>query len=342
LERRGLTLADALVVIPCLNEESYIESVIRNVARDRAADEFLIVVADGGSSDGTRDIVSRLGGEIPNLRLVSNSRKIQSAGVNMAARMFGAERRWLVRVDAHAEYPEDFISQLIAEAERTGASSVVVAMRAQGRSCFQRAAAAAQNSMLGAGGSPHRRDGAEGFVDHGHHALFDLQRFLALGGYDETQSHNEDAEFDVRLARSGGRIWLTRRMRIGYFPRATVGALYRQYLNYGRGRATTILRHRVRPKVRQMIPATVMPSALVAFVEPWFQVAAFPVATWLAACLIFGTMLGLRERSRCAFASGCVAPVMHIAWSMGFWSGLVNAAASAARPRRRALAAGAP
>src|SRR6185312_14371827 len=130
--------------------------------------------------------------------------------------LLGQGKRWLVRMDAHAEYPEGYVSRLVAEAERTRATSVVVAMKAQGQGCFQRAAAVAQNSFLGAGGSPHRRDGVEAFVDHGHHAFFDMERFVALNGYNETQSHNEDAEFDVRLTRSGGRIWLTRATSVTY------------------------------------------------------------------------------------------------------------------------------
>ena len=101
-------------------------------------------------------------------------------------------------------------------------------MRSEGENCFQRAAAVAQNSVLGTGGAAHRRSGEEGFVDHGHHALFDLKQFDSVGGYDDTLSHNEDAEFDIRLTRAGGRIWLTRAIEVTYFPRSHPLALYRQ------------------------------------------------------------------------------------------------------------------
>lgn len=312
--------SDVLVIIPCLNEESHIDRVVGSVLSDSAAKKFLVVVADGGSTDRTCEIVTALAERDPRVQLVRNPQRIQSAAVNRAARQFGSGRRWLVRLDAHADYPHDFVSQLLGEAERTGADSVVVAMKAQGVSCFQRAVAAAQNSLLGAGGSPHRRDGAPGFVDHGHHALFDLSRFLALGGYDESQSHNEDAEFDVRLARAGGRIWLTRATAVNYFPRATVGDLWRQYRNHGRGRAQTVLRHRMRPKLRQLAPAAVIPALLAACLAPFVPIAALPAFLWLAACLVAGTGLGARERSRCAFAASFAAPVMHLGWSVGFWS----------------------
>src|SRR5207248_7193295 len=143
----------------------------------------------------------------------------------LAARLMGERRPWLVRVDAHADYPPNYASTLIAEARRTGAASVVVAMETRGEGTFQRAVAAAQNSRLGAGGSPHRRVTPGRWVDHGHHALFRLDAFEAVGGYDEGFSHNEDAEFDLRLRQQGGRIWLTDKVRIGYHPRATPSAL---------------------------------------------------------------------------------------------------------------------
>ena len=327
-----------LVVIPCLNEEGCIAAVIENVLRDPAADNLLIIVVDGGSTDTTPEIVSKLAAQIRNVRLISNPLRIQSAGINLAARHYGQDQQWLIRMDAHAEYPEAFVSQLISEARRSRASSVVVAMKSLGAGCFQQATAAAQNTLLGTGGSPHRRDGAEGFVDHGHHALFTMAHFLALNGYDGTQGHNEDAEFDCRLTRAGGRIWLTRAIRIGYYPRSRPSDLYLQYRNYGSGRATTILRHRTRPKFRQLLPAAVAPSVALLLATPMFAVAAVPCALWLAACLVFGASLGLRERTRCAFASGPAAIVMHLGWSIGFWSAFLKSGTARGWLRRHPAA----
>ena len=105
---------------------------------------------------------------------------------------------------------------------------------------------AAQNSKLGNGGAAHREVGGSGFIDHGHQALFDLPTFLSFGGYDETFSHNEDAEFDYRLARAGGKIWLCSEAVANYFPRLTPLALAKQYFGHGQGRAQTILKHKAR------------------------------------------------------------------------------------------------
>lgn len=319
------TYADeALIVIPCLNEKRHVAGVIGNVLADPAALKSLIVVADGGSTDGTVETVSGIAARHSNVRLMTNPKRFQSAGINLAARRFGAGRRWLIRMDAHAEYPCAFVSQLMAEAQRVGSASVVVSMQSMGTHWFQRAVAAAQNCALGSGGSPHRKDGVEGFVDHGHHALMDMKSFLAIGGYDEDQSHNEDAELDVRLARTGGRIWLTRSVRIGYYPRSGSRELFRQYRNYGRGRATTLLRHRTGVKLRQLLPASVLPATILALAGPWVTVAALPFALWVATCLASGAWLGVRKKSLCAVASGPAALLMHMGWSIGFWSAIAS------------------
>jgi hypothetical protein len=71
-----------------------------------------------------------------------------------------------------------------------------------------------------------------------------IAAFRAVGGYDESFSHNEDAELDFRLRQAGFRIWMTDKTVMTYYPRASVLPLFRQYLGYGRGRAKNILKHR--------------------------------------------------------------------------------------------------
>lgn len=328
--------SDVLVVIPCLNEQSYIGRVISTVLRDRGGHRLAVVVADGGSTDATCRIVSEIAAQDSRVRLISNPARIQSAGINRAVRLFGREYHWLLRMDAHAEYPDDYVSVLVAEAERTGAASVVVAMKARGSGYLQRAAAEAQNSFLGAGGSPHRGDGPEGFVDHGHHALIALEQFCVLGGYDENQTHNEDAEFDTRLVQAGGKIWLTRATQVTYFPRSRARDLFLQYRNHGCGRAMTMLRHRMRPKPRQLLPACVAPGAMLAALAPLDIFFALPAVLWVAACATFGIVLGLKERSLPGFAAGGAAAIMHLGWSLGFWTTLLKRFAQA--PHRKIVA----
>jgi succinoglycan biosynthesis protein ExoA len=314
---------DTLVVVPCLNEAAHLPGLLEGLLRD--ANGALVVVADGGSTDGSQAIVTTMAATRRNLVLLHNSDRIQSAGVNLAARRHGAGCRWLVRIDAHAEYPEHFICRLREAASRSGATSVVVPMVTVGRACFQKAVAAAQNSVLGTGGAAHRHLGAGRWVDHGHHALFDLRLFMAAGGYDEGFAANEDAELDRRLLAAGGRIWLEPAAAITYFPRRTAASLFRQYRNYGRGRARNLRRHPAPVKLRQMLPLAVAPAILVGVLGVLLAcfrteglLLCVPALSWLAGVLLAGVVVGVKAGTLCGAASGLAAATMHAGWSLGF------------------------
>ena len=190
-----------------------------------------------------------------------------------------------------------------------------------GTGLFQHAVAVAQNSKLGNGGSSHRTASGEGqWVDHGHHALMRIEAFRAVGGYDETFSHNEDAELDIRLTRAGYKIWLTGKTLLTYYPRSSPIPLFRQYYNFGKGRARTILKHHIMPRLRQMVPTAVAPAILLALLTPVFCIALVPLAIWAALCLAYGVMLGVKERSVSVAAfTGVASMLMHAGWSFGFW-----------------------
>lgn len=316
--------SSAVVVIPCLNEEDHIQGVLDHFAAEPEQTVRKIVVADGGSTDRTIKIVEACSRRDERIVLLDNVRRIQSSGINRAVEQYGDLAPFIIRVDAHADYPAGFCAALLAAQQVTAASSVVVSMTARGLTCFQKAAAAAQNSRLGNGGSAHRRSAEGRFVDHGHHALMSVDAFRSVGGYDETFSHNEDAELDFRLTSAGYRIYLCPGADIVYYPRTSLASLFRQYRNFGRGRAMTILKHRMKPKLRQAIPVMIGPAVALSalgFVAP---VLAIPAALWAAACLLYGILLGVRGKDSCAGASGIAAMAMHLGFSIGFISRLVT------------------
>ncbi len=314
-----------LAVIPCLNEAQNLEKLVLELIASRIDLPLQIVIADGGSRDGTICVAQDLATRVPNVLLLNNPKRIQSAGINRAVATFGASAEFLIRIDAHAEYPHDYCRVLIEEADRTHAASVVVAMKTVGRGWFQRTVAEAQNSKLGNGGAAHRIVGrGDTWTDHGHHALMRVDAFLRVGGYDETFAHNEDAELDMRLRQAGFNIWLTGRTSITYYPRASPVGLFRQYANYGAGRARTFLKHRELPKLRQLVLATVLPAWLISLAAPFVWVAALPLAIWATLCVGYGVVLGLKAKSTSATASGVAAMIMHTGWSLGFWKTILS------------------
>jgi glycosyltransferase involved in cell wall biosynthesis len=316
------TTASALVVIPCLNEEDHLEGVIDQLLADADHIDLAIIVADGGSTDGSRAIARNYMARDHRVALIDNPKRIQSAGVNRAVEMYGADFDFLIRVDAHARYPTRFCERLLNVQARTRADSVVVSMHTVGRDCFQRAVASAQNSILGNGGALHRNVALEGWVDHGHHALITIGAFKAVGGYDESFSHVEDVELDIRLRAAGFSIFLTGEVDLVYFPRRTIPALFRQYRNVGRGRMRNFLKHRKEPKVRHLILAGVAPALALLLLAPFSFLFALPALSWVLLCLGYGLLLAVHHRDPCTAAAGIAAMVMQFGWSVGFFEGL--------------------
>jgi succinoglycan biosynthesis protein ExoA len=311
------------IVMPALNEERHIATAIASVVPQSDSLDYELIVVDGGSTDRTRTIIAEIAQSNGRIRLIANTKRIQSAGVNLAAKLAAPHSSILVRADCHLHYPEGFVERCLDTLTGRQVASVVVPMRTEGTTCMQKAIAAAQNSVLGNGGSAHRLPGWSGYVEHGHHAAFDRKSFLELGGYDEDFLFNEDAEFDRRLIKAGKRIYLDSGAAVTYYPRDNLKSLIRQYFCYGWGRAAMLLKHRAVPRVRQTLPVAVfvvcLMSAVLAAWDPRYL--AVPAA-YLLACLVWGAALSIRLREPCALLSGLAAIVMHMGWAVGFMARL--------------------
>jgi succinoglycan biosynthesis protein ExoA len=173
--------------------------------------------------------------------------------------------------------------------------------------------------------------GTGAWVEHGHHALVKLDSFVAVGGYDETYSHNEDAELDHRLLDAGGRIWLEPALSIVYFPRKTIRSLARQYYKYGHGRAMTVARHGGRRRVRQILPLGIAPICGLFVLSPLYPIAGLPALAWALLCVVYGLALGVRGGT-CAAMAGPAAMIMQLAWSIGYWTSLITGRKPGAPP----------
>lgn len=318
---------DILVAIPVLNEADRIGTVLDQLRQDLPADRAVrFLVLDGGSRDGTQSIVRRLALRDPRVELLHNPGRLQSAAVNLAASQARAQEAYLLRCDAHTAYPAGFVAAVVHELITRQADSVVVPMDSVGTTPFGKATAWVSDTLLGSGGSAHRGGRSSGFVDHGHHAGWTLACFRAVSGYDESYSHNEDAELDCRITGLGMRIWLAADIRLTYYVRPTPTALARQYRNYGRGRSRTARRHAGSIRLRQLA----VPSAMITLaVATWAGLAIHPVllalpGAYLAVLLAVSIQVALRHRAACGLLAGLAAFLMHGAWTWGFLVGLIT------------------
>lgn len=317
--------ATVVAVIPTYNEADHIETCVRSLVTD-SAKSIPILIVDGMSTDGTQAIVEGMKAEFPNLTLVDNPKRLQSAALNLAAKHpVAADKKFMVRCDAHSIYPADFIASVAESLIATKAASVVTVMDAVGSSCFERANAWIVDTPLGSGGSAHRGGTKSGYVDHGHHAGFELSWFNQVGGYDETFSHNEDAEYDRRLSDAGGKIYLDADIRIEYVPRGSLSSLARQYFNYGKGRARTVFKHKSPPKLRQLIPvAAFLGCVLGLLIAPLVPLSITVPGTYMMLIVLVSAYFVVVKKSMCGIWAGLAMAAMHLSWGAGFLAQLLR------------------
>ncbi|HSN30791.1 MAG TPA: glycosyltransferase family 2 protein, partial [Kofleriaceae bacterium] len=276
-------LPTVTIAMPAYNEEKYIEACIASVqAQDYPKDKIEILVADGRSTDKTREILARLSAEDPRIKMIDNPARLQAAGLGVLVKQSTGDI--IVRMDVHAEYAPDYVRKCVEALERTGADNVGGAQRAKAKTFFQRALCAALASPLGVGGAKYRSEDAEGFVDTVFLGAFRRKVFETVGLWDPAAITNEDSELNQRILESGGQIFLSRDIVVHYFPRESLKTLAKQYYKYGRGRARTLLKLGKYPTLRPALPfLMVCGGAALLAIPPLWPLAPVAFATYALA-----------------------------------------------------------
>ncbi len=309
------------VVVPTLDERRFIRDLLDSLDRQDYGNVVQVLVVDGGSTDGTREIVERHGGTVA---LVDNPGVTAASAMNIG--ITRARGEVIVRFDAHAQYAADYISRCVQVLGETGAVNVGGPMRPVGTNAFGRAVATVTTSPIGVGpGRFHYSEDREEVdtVFLGCWRREDLQR---VGGFDQDaiQWAAEDHELNLRLRQRGGRIVLDPTIRSTYFPRDTPRGLAQQYFNYGMGKASTLKKHRRLPSLRPLAPAALVALAaanLVAARGPArFTVVAAHTAAVGAASLHLG-----RARDTAPHRVAAVVGICHWSYGFGFWNGMFRA-----------------
>lgn len=248
------------IIVPCRNEVAHIRTLLDDISRQEGLDDFdwEAIIADGSSDDGSAQIVKAYEAQNPKIRLIENPGRIVSAGLNVA---FGQARGDIIlRMDAHTRYAPDYCNQCIKALFASGADNVGGPARTFSRSWIQRAIAAAFRSRFSTGGAHFHNPNYEGFVDTVPYGCWWRSTFKNIGMFDENLVCNQDDEFNLRLIRSGGKIWQTPEIRSWYIPRASLKSLFCQYFQYGFWKVMVIRKHRFPSSVRHLTPALFIAS----------------------------------------------------------------------------------
>lgn len=241
------------IVLPCRNEVEHIEACLESVLAQQAPEGgFEIIVADGMSTDGTRERLDALARAHPQLRVLNNPGRIVSTGLNAAIR--AAHGEYIIRMDAHTTYAPDYIRSCLEVMQETGADNVGGPVLTVAHTPMQKTIQAVYHSAFAVGGARSHNPNYEGPVDTVLYGCWKKEIFERVGYFDEDLVRNQDDEHNFRLTRSGGKLYQSRRIRSWYHVRGSLNALFHQYMQYGFWKVLVIRKHGSPASLRHLVP----------------------------------------------------------------------------------------
>ncbi|GAP15208.1 glycosyltransferase [Longilinea arvoryzae] len=323
------------IIIPCYNEQATIPLLLQALydqTYPRARME--VVIADGLSTDRTREAIAQFQSDHPDLRvrLVSNPRRHIPAGLNVA--LAAATGEIVIRLDAHSVPALNYVERCVRDLESKFGDNVGGVWEIQpGAATFTaRAISAAAAHPFGVGDALYRYGSKPGPVDTVPFGSFYRAYLANIGGYDETLLSNEDYELNTRIRLRGGRVFLDPDIHSVYFSRPTFSGLAKQYFRYGYWKLRMLKRYPATIRWRQALPPLFAASILILALAGLF----LPLARWLLLfelgfyllALIAGSVPVVRRKRDLRYIMGVplAISVMHFSWGFGFLWSLIRSA----------------
>lgn len=314
------------VIIPVRNEEKYIGKCVESVLRqDFCQDNMELILVDGDSEDKTVATIERFADQYEFIKLYKNPQRTVQHALNIGIKNAGGE--YIVRMDAHSEYADDYISKCVEYLEKTGAENVGGPMIAKGKTPIQNVVAAAYHSPFALGGGKFHDEAYEGYADTVYLGAFRRETLLKLGLYDERLPCNEDDDLNFRLLESGGKVFITPKIKSVYYPRASYTALFKQYFRYGFWKVAVIKKHKKPARLSHLVPAAFVAFLILSSILSYFSKLADDISS-LGLLLYFALSLyfSLKNARVTSFADKLrlvwVHFILHTAYGLGFLCGI--------------------
>ena len=231
------------IIVPILNEIKYVHSLIDSIILFENQDLISeIIIVDGGSVDGTLEVLEFYNASIPNFRLLNNKKKSVPTSLNMAIKF--AKSKYICRLDAHCSYPTTYLGDLYQLIEKTGAVNVGGRVITQSRSTTRQARSikGVLGSAFGIGGSSFRLGVVkETIVDTVPFGFFNRESLIGAGMFDERLDRNQDIECNGRLRALGGTIILSPTVECTYWCRETFKEFWKNNFSNGYWNILTLI-----------------------------------------------------------------------------------------------------
>ena len=312
------------IIIPCYNEEKYIGECLESlVENDYPKNKLEILVYDGGSIDNTREIIRGYKKTYPYIRLIDNFFKIQVQALNMGIKQ--AKGNILIRCDAHAEYPSDYIRTLVYYLINDKADNVggVWDTHPGSNSNIAKVISICLKHPFGVGFSyrmPHQN--RPRYVETVPFGAWKKEIFEEIGEFDESFIRGEDMESNMRIRKAGKRILLLPDLKIKYYARETLSKLAKMSYQYGYAKVMLTLKHKTLPNYRHLFPPTFVCGIPFAFlVKPiiWLYIIYFVLSFAIG---IYESII--HKKTSFVILLPLTFFIMHIMYGVGYITGIFD------------------
>lgn len=317
------------VICPIYNEERYIAHCIDSILeQDYPKEDLEVILMDGMSKDRTREIVAEYATKYPFIRLVDNPKKIVPSAMNIGIRASVGDV--IIRLDAHAIFPKNYFSELVKNLNALGADNVGGVCRTLPVNDTPVCVAIANvlSSSFGMGNSYFRVGSTDvRQVDTVPFGCFRRDLFERIGYFDEELIRNQDDEFNGRIIKNGGKIFLLPQLVIYYYARDTIGKVYKMFYQYGLFKPLVNNRLGGPITVRQFFPPAfvlgIFLGLLPALFWPWW------IAVYAAVGILYislATYFSLKDsrNQKIVLLQGWIYFVVHFAYGWGYLRGLLK------------------
>lgn len=316
------------VIIPVRDEEDYIEKCIRSlIDQDYPKDSYEVLVVNGMSNDNSKEIVLSLSNKYLNILLFENPDLLTSFGLNIGIRKSKGEI--IIVLGGHSLVKVDFIMKNAEILEKVDATCVGGPIESLGETYTARAISLAMASTFGVGNALFRYSEKEEYVDTVAFGAYKREVFKEIGLFDEELARNQDDEFNYRLRKAGGKIFITPQIRSYYYSRATLKKLWKQYFWYGFWKVRVLQKHPRMMRLRQFVPPTFVLSIILSLACSWqyhisFFLLLLILISYLSSNLFFSFKIAREGGWKYFLMLPVVFATLHFSYGTGFLAGLVR------------------
>jgi glycosyltransferase involved in cell wall biosynthesis len=322
------------VILPIRNEAQHIARSLGAVlAQDYPADRMEVMVVDGMSTDGTREIVESMRAGSHRVHLIDNARRIAPTALNAA--IARARGEILVRVDGHCEIERDYVRRCVEHLRNDGVDGVGGPLQTIGESLVAGGIAVAMSSTFGVGDSAFRTvSNKTMLVDTIAFPAYTRDIVERVGLFDEELVRNQDDDYNYRLRKIGAKVLLASDVRSRYYSRSSLRSLWRQYFQYGYWKVRVMQKHPLQMRPRQFVPPLFVGALLLSLAAApfsfifgaWFALpCGLTAGSYALANFLASGSITARRRDWSLFLLLPIAfAILHVSFGLGFLVGLVK------------------